>query len=171
MKNLTTVCPACSYKYDLLSALADGEQREYWRYIQTQNLSTERLRLMFRYLGYFAPPKYAMSFSALYTRTESLLSQVTSGKVIRAGNTRVAPPELWWQVIELLVTNKPDALSLPLKSHNYLCQIVFNEADRAAAKAEEHQINEQRNRHHADLNHLKSMKEFLNNPAGDTTDA
>lgn len=147
MKALKLTCPNCQYQTDFMSALEDNQQREFMRRLVSEVPAGHHVLLM-RYLNMFKPLRYAMSFSALNTRLEELLSLIKSGRVIRNRDTRAAPMEMWLASIETLVNKKPDSLALPIKSHAYLKSMVWNDAEHAAATIEAQEIERKRSGAH-----------------------
>jgi len=136
MDPLSLTCPNCQHRFDLLSGIQGNEQRQYLMLLKDSKLSADQMSLLFRYLNMFRPTNNAMSYRALYSRTTELLKHIKSARVEIDRNVKAAPPFAWFKAIETLVIEKPAALDLPLKNHNYLIRMVFNHADNIEAKKE-----------------------------------
>lgn len=145
MTQFLLTCPACDHQTDFLSALRDTEQRAFLQRL-IKDVPDAKMPLIMRYLAMFKPRLKAQSFKALNSRLDQLLALLKERVVKRDGETRAAPPEIWFTAMEELTNNKPATLELPLKTHNYLKQMVWAQGDRAAAKIEAQQEQAKRNR-------------------------
>ena len=92
-----------------------------------------------RYMRLFNPPgRRARSVKTLRLLTE-LEQPIRDNRVSRRGTDYVAAPELWREAMEDIVerARQPGStLTLPLKSHGYLFEVVAGKCEQAAAQAE-----------------------------------
>lgn len=94
--------------------------------------------LVLPYLGLFAPPTGRAINANKLTRIVAEFAELTgTGRVIRNRVTHAAPPALWCEGIEAtLAARDAGTLVLPLGDHNYLAEIVWRLAAKAAATGE-----------------------------------
>lgn len=162
MVQMVLTCPQCEYQSDLLSALRDNDQRAFIARL-IKHIPDGKTQLVMRYLAMFKPRKNAQSFKTLNKRLDEILALIESAQVKRAGEVRAAPKALWFSTMEELAINKPESLELPLKSHNYLAQMVWSQCDKAEAMAEARREQARRNQvrdsaaNKAGMTHLKNL--------------
>lgn len=96
---------------------------------------TEIGSLLIRYVTLFKPAKQALSMSRLAKLLDELVPQIKTGQISRNGTTFAAPQAYWQQAIECMLQNRAN-LSLPLKSHGYLLEIMASYSTKALAQAE-----------------------------------
>lgn len=131
------VCPICQAEYPLEAALNDVAARQ--AVVRAFEL-TEIGSVLIRYVQLFKPAKQALSMVKLAKMLDELVPMIKQGQITRGGSVYAAPQAYWQQAIETMLASR-DKLSLPLKSHGYLLEIITGYADKAAAKKE--QQNEQ----------------------------
>jgi hypothetical protein len=93
--------------------------------------------LMVQYLALFRPAARQLSFDRVATLLNELLPMIAAAAIQRNGRTWSAPQDYWRLALEDIVT-KRDKLTLPLKSHGYLLEIIVGYSNKAEAKAETH---------------------------------
>lgn len=92
--------------------------------------------IILNYLAMFRPEKTMLTWPKALRLTKDLAALVATGTVqVEKKAARPCPPRLWAQAIEQVIERR-DRLSLPLKNHNYLKQIVYDLADRQDARNE-----------------------------------
>lgn len=96
---------------------------------------TELGGLLIRYVQMFKPAKQALSMTKLAKMLDELVPMVKAGQITRNGTIYSAPQAYWQQGIETMLASR-DKLSLPLKSHGYLLEIISSFANKASANAE-----------------------------------
>lgn len=128
-------CPSCCASFSLDVALQmDASRSALMRALQ---MPAPLASLWAQYLGLFRSKGRALAHDRADRLMAELLPLLDAGTVVRNGNTRAAPLELWRAALEQMVElRNADKLQLPLKSHGYLLEIVFAAAERGAAKAE-----------------------------------
>ena len=137
-------CPACGHKSPIINMIEDQHGRAIIRLLVKL---PEQLEMpLMRYLDLFKPEKQGLRWSVGYSRLQQIELQITSRRVERKGNTRAAPVELWVACLDELINNTPASLVLPLRGHGYLLEMVFNQAEQAAAREEEAGIHKARHR-------------------------
>lgn len=87
------------------------------------------------YIGLFKPAKQALKMSALVRLLDELIVDIKAGQITRGGTSYPAPQDYWRSAIETMLSGR-DKLSLPLKSHGYLYEIIAGFGNRAAAAQE-----------------------------------
>jgi hypothetical protein len=136
-------CPCCNARFPVESALQDDAARAC--VAAALALPPPLGDLLLRYLGLFRPQKRVLSWDRVRKLLADLTDSLADAQVSRNGVTRAAPVELWRMALEeTLGARDSGALALPLKSHGYLCEIVWRKSGQIADAAErkrEQQIN------------------------------
>jgi hypothetical protein len=97
------------------------------------------IKPMLRYVGLFAPAKSQMSHARVATLVNELAPMIRAAQIERNGRTWVWPIEYWRQGFEHMLAQRDQGrLSLPLKSHGYLLEVLAGLADRAESRTETH---------------------------------
>ncbi len=92
-----------------------------------------------RYMRLFNPPGRKGAISKTLRLLTELEQPIRDNRVSRRGTDYVAPTELWREAMEDIVerARQPGStLTLPLKSHGYLFEVVAGKCEQAAARAE-----------------------------------
>lgn len=118
---MQTKCPNCGAVHSLDSLIAHDDAREALSAVIA--LGDELTKLTVRYCGLFRPAKTQLSFSRLATLLNELHDDMQRQRIMRDGNVYDAPPEAWIYAMQTML-NKRDTLTLPLKSHGYLYEII-----------------------------------------------
>lgn len=126
------VCPICQAEYPLEAAMNDVAARQ--AVVKAFEL-TELGGLLIRYVQMFKPAKQALSMTKLAKMLDELVPMVKAGQITRNGTIYSAPQAYWQQGIETMLAQR-EKLSLPLKSHGYLLEIISGYGNKAAAAAE-----------------------------------
>lgn len=126
------VCPVCQSEFPLEAALNDVAARQ--AVVKAFEL-TELGSLLIRYVTLFKPAKQALSMARLAKLLDELVPLIKQGQITRNGTIYAAPQAYWAQAIETMLMQR-DKLSLPLKGHGYLQEIICSLADRTAAQKE-----------------------------------
>lgn len=92
-------------------------------------------RLLIQYIGLFRPSKNQMSFDRVARLLGELLPMLKDNAIERNGVTYPAPLPYWREAIEEMLA-KRERLTLPLKSHGYLLEIIAGIHAKADSKAE-----------------------------------
>jgi hypothetical protein len=128
-------CPSCSAQFELDAAIqADAARGALMRALAMPAPLAGALAL---YLGMFRPKGRVLAMDRADRLMGELLPMLQDETVTRNGNSRRAPLNLWSDAIDQMVDlRNTGKLTLPLKSHGYLLEIVFAAADKLDAKAE-----------------------------------
>jgi len=126
------VCPVCQAEFPLEAAMNDVAARHA---VVAAFELTEIGSLLIRYVNLFKPAKQALSMSRLAKLLEELVPMVKSGQITRNGTLHPAPQAYWQQAIETVLMQR-DKLTLPMKSHGYLLEIIAGYAQKANGQAE-----------------------------------
>lgn len=126
------VCPVCQAEFPLEAAMNDVAARQ--AVVKAFEL-TEIGSLLIRYVSLFKPAKQALSMARLAKLLEELVPMVKSGQITRNGTMYPAPQTYWQQAIETVLAQR-DKLTLPMKSHGYLLEIIAGYANKASGQAE-----------------------------------
>lgn len=120
-------CPCCGSvaSLDLLLAAEDGAA-DVVKY--AGELEPTTWRLMVQYLGLFRPTKTKLSWSRMASLLGELVPCIKQAEFSRGGQCFVAPRVAWEAALEQIISQR-DRLTLPLRSHGYLLEImVANDA-------------------------------------------
>lgn len=129
--NLT--CPCCAARFSIEAALTDDAARV--AVAAALRLPAPLGDLILRYLALFRPDKRALSWDRAARLLTELLEPIHAAQLERNGRVWPAPLEAWRMALEQML-DKRDTLTLPLKSHGYLFEIVAGAASRAEGGAE-----------------------------------
>lgn len=126
-------CQACGAVISLDAALGHEGAREAVQ-IALQ-LPAPIGKLLIQYVGLFRPAQRQLSFDRVASLLGELLQMIQAAQIERSGRVYAAPQDYWRQALETML-NQRDKLTLPLKSHGYLLEIIAGYADKAEARAE-----------------------------------
>lgn len=126
-------CPACGSSFDIDAAVADADARRFAELVA--GLDPRVARPLIQYLALFRPEKTGMRWSRMLALAQEVEPMIREARVKRNGLTYAVPLEMWAQALSMLA-DRPSGLRLPLKSHGYLLEILANQAEKIAAKAE-----------------------------------
>jgi hypothetical protein len=127
------ICPVCQADFPIEAALNDATAREA---IVSAFELTDLGSPLIRYMGLFKPAKrQAISFPRLAALLKELIPMIKDGQITRGGTLYPAPRDYWQMALETMLLQK-DKLSLPLKSHGYLLEIIAGYANKAAGQTE-----------------------------------
>jgi len=126
-------CPACGATQSLDVAIAHHAARE--ALMVAFACPAPLGPLLTRYLGLFRSPGRALSFDRVERLLGELLPMLQAGRVERHGRAWAAPQDVWRAALEQMI-NGADKLTLPLKSHGYLLEIIAGMANRGEAAIE-----------------------------------
>ena len=126
-------CPACGSAYDLDAAVSDADARRFAELVA--GLDPRVAKPLIGYLALFRPGKTGMRWPRMLTLAEDLVPMIREARVRRNGTTYAVPLDAWAAALSMLA-DRPKNLTLPLKSHGYLLEILANQAEKTAAKDE-----------------------------------
>ena len=131
-------CSCCGFKAPIICFMDAAQDSQMVQlYIQ---LPYELQKPFMRYLALFRPASgCAMQQSKVERLTRDFLGLVSKGFVSEKGKVdRPCPPSVWALGMERM-QEQAASLTLPMKNHNYLRTIVWQLADQADARQEQHQ--------------------------------
>lgn len=120
---MQTKCPNCGALADIDLLIANDDAREAIAAVTV--ISGDLGKAVIRYCGLFRPAKSQLSFARLAKLINELLPSIQSQRIERKGQLYDAPIEAWLYAVHTLLNKRDnDELSLPLKSHGYLYEII-----------------------------------------------
>lgn len=132
---MNVTCPSCGADMDLDVLLAHEDSRR--ALARLCELSLPLARPMLQYLRLFKPAKRAMGHGRTVKLLEELLPDVQRGAIERNGREWTAPLDTWRSALEQVLQRRDDGkLTLPLKTHGYLYEVLMGLADKAEAVSE-----------------------------------
>lgn len=127
------VCPACGSVNSLDSLIGhDGARAAL---AELAALSGPLAGAVLRYLALFRPAKRQLSFDRVASLLAELNPMILAARIERNGRTYAAPREVWVGAIDSILASR-DRLTLPLKSHGYLLEVIVGQTQKAEAAAE-----------------------------------
>lgn len=128
-------CPACAAQFSLDAAIQMDAARG--ALMRALAMPAPVGALLAQYLGLFRPKMRALSMDRADRLLAELLPMIEAEAVTRNGVTRPAPVPVWAQALDSMIDlRNAGKLTLPLKTHGYLLEVVFAAADKLDAKAE-----------------------------------
>lgn len=121
-------CPCCGASYGLEVLLADRSARE--AVAAALALPASLGERLLRYIGLFRPRERALSWDRAARLLTELQEAINAAQIERDGRIYPAPVEYWKAAIDQMLDGR-DRLSLPLKSHGYLYEIIAGMSKRA----------------------------------------
>lgn len=132
---MNVTCPGCGAEMSLDVLFAHEDSRRALARLAT--ISVPLGAQVMRYLALFRPAKRQMSHSRVVTLIEELLPDLERGRITRKGREWPAPLDSWRAAIEtVLEARDKGSLTLPLKSHGYLYEVLLGMADKHEAAIE-----------------------------------
>ncbi len=127
------VCPACGSANSLDSLVGhDGARAAL---AELAKLSGPLASAVVRYLALFRPAKRQLSLDRMASLLAELNPMIMEARIERSGRNYAAPREVWVDAIDHILTIR-DRLTLPLKSHGYLLEIIIGQIHKAEMAAE-----------------------------------
>jgi len=132
-------CPACRNPLTFEVVVANESVRDCIKLlVQAHPAASRLLRPLLAYVGLFAPAKQAIRYERMAAILGELVPMIRDAQIARNGRTWPAPLAYWEQALEQVVERgHGGALTLPLKSHGYLLEILAQLASQADSKAEQ----------------------------------
>lgn len=126
-------CPSCGFVSDVEGFLSDAQWRE--ALACAFKLPAPLGDRLVRYIRLFSPPKRGLSPDRAAKLLRELLQPIAEAAVERQGRKWSAPLDYWGMALDDMLERR-DKLTLPLKSHGYLFEIVAGYSNKAEGKAE-----------------------------------
>jgi hypothetical protein len=92
-------------------------------------------KLLLQYASLFKPAQRALSMDRFASILSEILPMIQAAQIERNGRAWPAPQAYWNQAFETMMQSR-DKLTLPLKSHGYLLEIISGFANKAEGKQE-----------------------------------
>ena len=121
-------CPACGAVSSLDGLLQHDAARAAMA--TAYALSAPLGVALYRYMALFRPAQRALTWDRVATLTNELLPMIQAEKIERNRKTYFVPRDAWVAGFEQMLAQR-DKLTLPLKSHGYLLEILVGLADKA----------------------------------------
>lgn len=139
-------CPACGAELTLDALLAhDAARRAVASAMTVSPALADRLM---KYLGLFRPAKRQLTMDRVASLLEELLPMLQSQTVTRGGREYSTIVDTWKQALDqMLRARDAGKLTLPLKSHGYLLEIVVGLCEAFERGEEERREQVRRNPH------------------------
>lgn len=132
--SIPAVCPSCGAKAPLDAFLQDRHARQ--ALVAALRVAPGLEDRVLQYLQLFAPPQRAIRMERLARLLEELAAELEARAVSRNGRRFEAPVECWARALDEVIGRR-DRLSLPLKDHAYLREVVAGIATRGEAEREQ----------------------------------
>ena len=134
------MCPACNAQFTLDAALQGEPTRE--AIVHALSLPKPLALQIIKYLACFSPPKRGLSMDRVAAILGELRAAIDAAKITRHGRDWAAPMDYWGIALDdVLKAREAGTLTLPLKSHAYLFQIISALSNRTEALAEQAEHN------------------------------
>lgn len=127
-------CPSCGSTASLDSLIGHEAARSILVQAMEQTPVGKRL---IRYASLFRPAQRQLSWERFAALIGPVLDMTRDAKIERHGRIWAAPTEVWIAAIDEIMTRRDEGkLTLPLKSHGYLMEIIAGQAGKVEAAAE-----------------------------------
>ena len=126
-------CPACAATGSIEFFLMDASARS--AVMAAFKLPSPLAQQVMVYISLFRPPKRGLTWDRVEKLLNELMEPINSAQLTRNGMTFPAPAEYWKEALDQMLMQR-NKLTLPLKSHGYLFEIVANLANKAAGARE-----------------------------------
>lgn len=133
-------CPNCRAVMSMDVLFAEDAPREALNaIIDAHPAGDSFVKPLLRYIGLFAPAKSQMSHSRVASLVSELAPMIRAAQIERHGRTWVCPIEYWRQGFEHMLAQRDQGrLTLPLKSHGYLFEVLAGLSDKTESRTESH---------------------------------
>ena len=139
-------CPCCGAQNSLEALLTDAAARQAVAAALALPGLGDRL---VRYLGLFRPPGRGLTWDRVARLLDELNAALAAGQIERHGQTWPAPLDYWKIALDQILDSRP-TLTLPLKSHGYLYEILVGLSRKASdARAAQAEVAAEQARAHA----------------------
>lgn len=126
-------CPACGAEYTLDVLIAHDGARE--ALIEAMGLNLALGKRLVQYLSLFRPAQRQLTMDRVASILKEISPCIKAAQITRNGRIWAIPQESWAWALEEIVAKK-DKLTLPLKSHGYLFEMLIAAADKLEGQAE-----------------------------------
>lgn len=128
-------CPACNAAFTLDAAIQGESARE--AVLVALVLPAQLSKPLVRYLGCFAPSKRQLSWDRVASILGELRIPIEAAQIERGGRMWAAPLPYWQMALDIVLQARDAGkLTLPLKSHGYLYEVISGLSNKAEALKE-----------------------------------
>ncbi len=136
---MKTSCPACGAVASLDVLVGHEGARD--AVMAALRLPAPLGKLLVQYIALFRPASRNLSMDRLASLLAELQPMIDAARIERNGRTWSAPQDYWKLALEDMIA-KRDKLTLPLKSHGYLLEIICGYGLKAEARDEQQRENQ-----------------------------
>lgn len=133
-------CPCCGATLSLEALLNDTAARQ--AVATALSLPADLGPRLLRYLGLFRPAQRSLTWERAAGLLTELQALIAAGQITRHGRHWPTSPATWSAALDEMLDRRPN-LTLPLKGHGYLLEILAGMANSAEAQHEQ-RIEDQR---------------------------
>jgi hypothetical protein len=126
-------CPNCHETLSLAALIEHDAAREAIRL--ALEFPAPLGKQLMQYVSLFKPQQRALSMDRFASILTELMPMIQAAQIERNGRIWPAPQSYWSQAFDAVWLSK-GKLTLPLKSHGYLLEILVGFANKAEARAE-----------------------------------
>jgi hypothetical protein len=134
-------CPACGYIGGVEGFASDVDARHFAAAMG--RIPPSLADGVLRYLGLFAPAKHALTWSRARRLIEPLAEMIGTSRIYVHKREWTVTAEHWQEALGYMCERRAK-LTLPLKNHNYMLDVLAGLADKAEATREEKTEGERR---------------------------
>jgi hypothetical protein len=127
-------CPACGAAISLDAVIGhEGARNAVMIALQ---LPAPVGKLLVQYVAMFRPASRNLSMDRLASLLGELLPMIDSARIERGGRQYLATQDYWVMGLTDVINRRGSGLTLPLKSHGYLLEVIAGYSVKAEAQAE-----------------------------------
>jgi hypothetical protein len=104
--------------------------------VEAMGMNAALGKRLVQYLALFRPPHRQLTMDRVAKLLREIAPCIKEARIERNGRIWPIPQESWSLALDEIVAKK-DKLTLPLKSHGYLFEMLIGAADKVEAKAEQ----------------------------------
>ncbi|WP_321276942.1 hypothetical protein [Thiomicrorhabdus indica] len=135
-------CPHCGHSAELLDFANEQAARQV--VMITADLPKPIGRPILQYIGLFKPSSRSLSWERTLKLMQQLKHDLDRGQITRHGRDWAAPLDYWTQALTTVLDKANEGkLTLPLKNHGYLYEIISSQQSSVEAR-EEQKLEEKR---------------------------
>lgn len=132
---MNVTCPSCGAEMDLDVLLSHEDSRR--ALARLAEISIPNAKRVLQYLRLFKPATRQMGHGRVVKLIEELLPDLQRRAITHNGRDWIADADTWSAAIERVLERRDNGkLTLPLKGHGYLYEVIVGLADKAEAAAE-----------------------------------
>lgn len=130
---MNITCPGCGFCAALNIFTSDVDARHFAQLMG--KVPPEISDQVLMYIGLFAPAKHKMTFARGRRVLAELVPLIEARQIERNRRSWPAPVSAWRDALAYMIDSRAK-LTLPLKSHGYLLEVLVGMADQVEAQAE-----------------------------------